>query len=255
MKTRHIMILGIIASAWLSLGVASARAGFITNGGFESGLAGWTSVDLAGSDGTFFSQVGTLSPVNGDPVPAPPEGLMAAMTDAGAPGSHVLYQDFVVPTSLSTDQVLFFASLFIGNRADRFAIATPPTLDFGLPGLARLNQRARVDFTKSGVDPFTLAPSDVLLTVFETKVGDALVSGYNRVSADVTSLFAGHPGETLRLRFAEVDNLAPLQFGVDDVQLNRVPEPASVAIVAVFTMLAGASTCRLSRGRSRGHAT
>jgi len=47
-----------------------------------------------GSEGSFFSQSGSVSPINGDPVP-PPEGTKAAMTDAQGPGSHVLYQDFV----------------------------------------------------------------------------------------------------------------------------------------------------------------
>jgi hypothetical protein len=69
----------------------------IANGGFEAGLTSWTKSDQLGSEGTFFSQSGTSSPVNGDPVPAPPEGTKAAMTDAEGPGSHVLYQDFVEP--------------------------------------------------------------------------------------------------------------------------------------------------------------
>ena len=62
----------------------------LTNGGFESGFAGWSRADALGSDGTFSIQTGTLSPVNGDPVPAPPGGTRAAMSDGGAPGSHVL---------------------------------------------------------------------------------------------------------------------------------------------------------------------
>ena len=76
----------------------------------------WTRADQLGSDGTFSLQAGTLSPVNGDPVPAPPGGTYAAMTDAQGPGSHVLYQDFVVSASSAT---LSF-DLFIGNRADAF---------------------------------------------------------------------------------------------------------------------------------------
>src|SRR3954469_20032278 len=78
------------------LPVASARATVIANGSFESGLSNWFRADQVGSDGTFFVQSGTSSPVNGDPVPAPPAGVSAAMTDAQGPGSHVLYQDFLV---------------------------------------------------------------------------------------------------------------------------------------------------------------
>jgi hypothetical protein len=47
------------------------------------------------------------------------------MTDAGGPGSHVLFQDLVA----SAAQLSF--DLFIGNRAGRFA--TPNFLDFSTP--------------------------------------------------------------------------------------------------------------------------
>jgi len=33
----------------------------------------------------------------------------------------------------------------------------------------------------------------------------------------VTALFLAHPGQTLRLRFADVDNVSPFNLGVDDV--------------------------------------
>src|SRR5207248_142539 len=107
----------------------------ISNGGFEAGLASWTRVDQLGSEGTFFSQSGSASPVNGDPVPPPPQGIGAAMTEAQGPGSHVLYQDFVATPGAAA---LSFA-LFIGNRASQFA--TPASLDFSTP---TLNQQARV---------------------------------------------------------------------------------------------------------------
>jgi len=44
-----------------------------------------------------------------------------------------------------------------------------------------------------------------------------LVSGYTDFVVDVTPLFQAHPGETLRLRFADVDNVSPFNFGVDRV--------------------------------------
>src|SRR5690348_5469485 len=93
---------------------AHAASISINNGGFEAGLTGWTVVNEIGSDGTFFSQTGTASPVNGDTVPVPPQGVRAAMTDAEAGGSHVLYQDIVVPASLGTTLLTF--DLFVGNR-------------------------------------------------------------------------------------------------------------------------------------------
>ena len=57
-------------------------ASLIVNGGFESGFAGWTVADQIGSDGTFFIQSGTLSPVTMFPVPPPPQGTQAAITNA-----------------------------------------------------------------------------------------------------------------------------------------------------------------------------
>src|SRR5262245_36153965 len=136
------VLLSVLISCLFAAATASATP-LIFNGGFESGFASWVRADQIGSEGTFFLQTGTLSPLSGDPVPAPPEGMTAAMTDAFGPGSHVLYQDFIVA---GTGAFLSF-NLFIGNRADRFA--TPATLDFSTPSL---NQQARVDILKGGSD-------------------------------------------------------------------------------------------------------
>jgi len=204
-----------------------AHAANILNGGFELGFSGWTRADQLGSEGTFALQTGTTSPVNLNPVPAPPQGLTAAMTDAQGPGSHVLYQDFTV-TGVAGPTTLNF-SLFIGNRDTAFF--TPSTLDFSTPAL---NQRARVDILAGGTDPFSIAASDVLLTAYQTLPGDALVSGYTNFSVDVAALLNAHIGETLRLRFAEVDNVSIFQFGVDNVSFATpaaVPEPSSGILV------------------------
>jgi len=175
-----------------------------------------------------------VSPVNGNTVPSPPGSLNAAMTDSFGPGSHVLYQDFLVPA----EGALLSFSLFIGNRADRFA--TPATLDFSTP---TLNQQARVDILRAGPDPFTVAAVDILLNLYRTQVGDPLVSGYNTLNFDLTSLFSANVGQTLRLRFAETDNLSAFQFGVDNVQLETAttaPEPQSILLLGtgVLALLA-----------------
>ena len=215
---------GLLAIACLP---AVHAAPLIVNGGFESGFTGWTRADQVGSEGTFSIQSGTASPLLGDPVPTPPAGSNAAMTDAEGPGAHVLYQDFVAAAGPAT---LSF-QLFIGNRGDRFA--TPATLDFSI---AAINQQARVDILKAGADPFSLAAGDILLTLFTTPVGSDLVTGYNTVSTDISALLAANDGQTLRLRFAETDNLAPFQMGVDDVRIrgaNVVPEPGSYALAGL----------------------
>jgi hypothetical protein len=212
-----------IAALLAAAAAVPAHAGLITNGSFESGFAAWTSVDQLGSDGAFFVQSGAASPVNGMPVPAPPSGTFAAMTDAQAGGSHVLYQDFVVPVALTSYTLGF--SLFLNNGADAFY--TPSTLDWATPVL---NQQARVDIIRTSADPFSVAGGDILQTIYQTNVGDPLTSGYNSLTFDVTALLQANQGATLRLRFSEVDNVSFFQMGVDGVDIvsgtpnQNVPE-------------------------------
>ncbi len=206
---------------------AAWAAPIIVNGGFENDFTGWTLADQPGSLGTFMVQSGAASPVLGDPVPAPPQGGKAAMSDAEGPGAHVLYQDFLASAGPAT---LSF-QLFIGNRSDAFS--TPDTLDFSIPGI---NQQARIDILKTGADPFSVAAADILLTLFTTPVGSDLVTGYNTVSTDISALLAANAGQNLRLRFAETDNFGPFQMGVDNVQITAaavVPEPASYALAGL----------------------
>jgi len=195
-------------------------ADLISNGGFESGLSGWTEADQLGSEGTFFLQNGTTSPVLGLSVPAPPEGVTAAMSDGAGPGSHVLYQTFTL-TSPTAAATLGF-DLFIGNRAeDDQKFYSPDTLDFSTP---TLNQQARVDILAAGADPFSVNGGDVLLKLFQTQPGDAPISGYSHFSLDLTSLLNANLNQTLTLRFAEVDNVGPFQLGVDNVSLQTSTE-------------------------------
>jgi glucose/arabinose dehydrogenase len=80
----------------------------------------------------------------------------------------------------------------------------------------------------------------VLLNLYQTKVGDPLISGYNTITADVSALLAAHAGETLRLRFAETDNLLTFQLGVDNVRFDTIPEPMSILLFgAALVLLAG----------------
>src|SRR5215471_17796729 len=118
MKT--LLLLALIASS------SYVRANLITNGDFESGLTTWTVTNEVGSSAgsNWFSQTGNISPTSGFAVPPPPQGLRAAMTDQGGPGSHVLIQSFVVPGGSTSVELSFL--LFIGNRAAAFV--TPNSL-------------------------------------------------------------------------------------------------------------------------------
>jgi hypothetical protein len=210
-----------------------APAASINNGGFESGFAGWTRADQVGSDGTFALQTGAASPVNGTAVPAPPGGSTAAMTDAQGPGSHVLYQTFMVTAPVP--QAMLSFDLFIGNRAAAFS--TPNSLDFATPAL---NQQARVDILAGGADPFSVSAADLLMNLFQTTTGDALVSGYSHHASDITTLLNSHLNTPLTLRFAETDNVFTFQLGVDnvDIQETAVPEPSSLWLLVAGGLFA-----------------
>lgn len=238
--------LGVAAGLLCGPAPDAQAALLIANGGFESGLAGWSIANQAGGDGSFFVQSGAASPVNGDAVPTPPGGSQAAMTDGAGPGAHVLYQDFVAAAAMAT---LRF-DLYIGNRADRFA--SPDSLAFDLTsqaGAQTLNQQVRVDILATGADPFSVAAADVLMSLVRSLPGDALESGYTTVSTDISALLAAHDGQTLRLRFAETDNLAPLQLGVDNVAITTtaVPEPGALALTGLALALATMATRRRRR--------
>jgi hypothetical protein len=229
--TQHsLAFFGVLLAASGS-SIASAQD-LISNGGFETGFAGWTRVDQLGSDGSYALQTGTLSPVNGFTVPGPREGLRAAMSDSAGPGSHALYQDFVVPAFVPGATLKF--SIFVNNGATAFS--TPNSLDFSTPAL---NQQARVDILRANADPFSLAPADVLLNAFQTALNSPLVTGYNDFTIDVGALLAANAGQTLRLRFAEVDNVNFFNFGVDAVSLTIIPAPATLGLLGIGVLAAG----------------
>lgn len=240
MRTLILRAIGICAVA---AQLTVAQADVIVNGGFESGLSSWTRTDYIGSDGTFSSQSGTLSPQNGFTVAAPVEGSFAAMTDQAAGGAHVLYQDFVVPVGAFLWQMNF--SLYINNGATTFH--SPATLDWAATdrtGANVLNQQARVDLMRDGADAFSVAAGDVLQNLFHTSPGDPAVSGYTAHGVDVTATLLAMQGQTVRLRFAEADNVSFFNFGVDLVSLEAIPEPGSIAGLATALLAAGLAARR-----------
>ena len=108
-KSIHFTAISILLIFCFFVPGAIQATPIILNGGFESGFTSWTRANQLGSEGSFLLQSGTLSPTNGDAVPPPPGGTFAAMTDAFGPGSHVLYQDFVVPSGNAALACISFA--------------------------------------------------------------------------------------------------------------------------------------------------
>lgn len=201
----------------------------ISNGGFETGLAGWTTLGIDVSPGEFplepsnlfYLQTGTATPISsimGGPeadiftVQAPSHGDFAAMSDQQGPGAAVLFQDFVVPTGVFSATLSF--NIYLKNNAGEFF--NPGTLD---PEVFP-NQQARVDVISSTGDPFTTEEEDILMNIFQTCRWDPTEFGYSTVTADLTCLLASHAGETLRLRFATANTEFYFEFAVDNVQLN-----------------------------------
>jgi hypothetical protein len=168
----------------------------ITNGSFElnggagsTTLTNWTTVDSGNGD--TYAQSGVTSPLSGFAVPAPTQGTFAAMTDQGGPGTHIFYQDFLVPFGIASGTLDF--DLFIGNRDGNFTPGNPLDHTAVSP-----NQLARVDILKGGSAPASILPADVLLNVYQTQAADPLVSGYTPINANLTALLQAHQGETLR---------------------------------------------------------
>ena len=229
---RGVLVAALVSSA-AALPAQVVNPGFETNGGAgTSTFAGWTVVDQPGSGGSWFVQAGTMTPMTGFVVPPPTEGTFAAMTDQVSPTSTILYQDIIVPGS---GGVLSF-DLFLNNVNG--AYFTPPTLDVTFPGD---NQQFRMDIMNTSA-PLTDVGSGVLLNVYQTKVGDPPVSGYGIVTANL-SMFAG---QTVRLRFAVVDNDEVLNAGIDNLQFgSAVPTLSPAMLIAFGVVLAGAAAWRL----------
>jgi len=218
-------------------GAGKMNVNIIANPGFEIGafaaapmdgvivsdyIPGWNVFNQAGSNGSFFIYPNPdvamgfgpgVSPISRFAVPDPPPGgVQAAMTDAGGQGSHILYQDFVVPVN----GVLRF-SLFINNQnidpiTMQTKFETPPSLDYQGAGN---NQQARVDLMDPLAPIQSVDPADVLLPLFPIPADPLANGGYLERVRDVSDF----TGQNVRLRFAEVDNNDFFQFGVDEVSL------------------------------------
>lgn len=240
--TKFAAVAAGLALATLSGGAAAFE--LVQNGGFESNggagtstFANWTVVDQAGGSGSYFVQTGTTAPpLNPITVPVPPQGTFAAMSSQSGPGSHILYQDIAIPAGTS---VQFSALVYVNNQAAAFA--TPASLDYTVSP----NQQARIDIMDPAA-PVDSVTAGVLRNVYQTAVGNPLVSGYTVVAADL-SQFAG---STVRVRIAEVDNQSFFQFGVDAVSVSAsapVPTLGEWALVALTLMLAAAGVAALRR--------
>jgi hypothetical protein len=237
----HLVRRGPLAAAALSLFfVATLLAAPFLNPSFETnGGAGteiftsWTVTD-AGTGG-YYVQTGATSPLNAFAVASPTNGSFAAMTDQGGPGSHLLTQNITVT---SAEQVVRF-DLFIHNYALGGAFSSPATLDYTVSP----NQQFRADIMTTA-SPIDDVGAGVLLNLYQTKPGDPAISGYKQVSGSL----APFVGQTVRLRFAEVDNQGVFNAGVDNITTGvPVPTLSPVMLGLLAAALVAAALFLLKR--------
>ncbi len=203
----------------------------VTNGNFETGdFTGWTQQQLTG-EGAWFVYTGTFSPIDSDPILAPPEGTYAAVADQGEPDSNILYQDIDLPTGST---ITCSAIVYYMNEADEIMAAATnaftKSASSGVDVAGRVfvigdglsldfpNQQYRIDIMDPNAPPFDTG-NGVLLNLFQTEPGDPDSLGYTPINFDLTP-FAG---STVRIRAAVAVTIGPLQGSIDAVSCIAEP--------------------------------
>jgi hypothetical protein len=186
--------------------------GIPKNGDFETGaFQHWNVANQPGGEGDWFVYSGTTSPLSGFNIAAPPQGDFAATTDQTGPGTHVLYRNIKLEPGMRHELSFY---LYYRNRAGEFFPRN--TLDFTVEP----NQQYRVDLLRRKADPLTDNPDDILTRLFRTRAGDP-----NRLAPTLMTFnLTRFAGQTIRLRFAEVDNQLFFQASVDRVRVTSEPK-------------------------------
>lgn len=176
----------------------------LNNGDFELGnLSGWGRY-RAGNTNGWSAYTGKVSPQSGHKIKPPPQGKWAATSDQAGPSVQILYQDI----TLNGNYELNF-TLYLKNWA--YAFYSPQSLSYNLYP----NQQYRVDIVRPGAP--LLDVKDVLANVFQTNPGDNWKKSPTQFNVDLSPW----AGQTIRLRFAEVDNQLWFNASVDDIWLLR----------------------------------
>lgn len=208
----------LIAVAVLALAApAGASAARVVNGDFESGnLAGW-EVRRAVGAGNWFAYKGTAAPIEkdrGDEVQPPPQGTHAAIADQVQADTLLLFQDLRLEPG--SDYRLSLLAYF--NSYAAIAIPAPDTLSVDEEAIgSKANQQFRIDVIKPDAPLDSVAPGDVLRTLFRAQEGGPRAMKPSRFAAELGA-FAG---QTVRLRIAVAATEEVLYAGVDDVALTQ----------------------------------
>jgi len=202
---------------------AGAAAATVVNGGFETEGEGWVASSTNPEIGDFFIYEGTRPPFSDEsgqrgtaPVPAPPQGKRAAISDQLNASTMFLYQDVVLAPEAKHQ--LSLQTFYSSNRP--LAIPTPETLSTDEEEIGdQVNQQYRIDLVRPEAPLESIAPGDVLRTIFRTTQGDPLSMPPTRITANL-SAFAG---QTVRIRVAVAAGKEALNAGVDDVSVTSTP--------------------------------
>ncbi len=211
-------LLAIVALVLLAPGGAAAAT--VVNGDFEAGnLSGW-HVHQATGVGDWYPYAGTEPPIGGKqltaPVPAPPQGAFAAITDEANPDTVILYQD--IDLRAGYDHRLSLFAYY--SSQEPLALPTPDTLSVDDEVLgSQANQQYRIDVMKPSAPLESVDPADILRTLFRTRPGDPREVPPTRLSADL-SAFAG---QTVRLRVAVAAHEETFNGAIDDVAIESAP--------------------------------
>lgn len=237
MKRSPLFPFGLICCAALLAPTVSFAQ--VSNPGFETGdLSGWTAqtngsaLAITVAAGTTTTDAGTINPsLTND---------FYAYTSQTGPGSSFLVQDFTVQAG--TNRIFF--DVAINNAAGDFFVPDPLSFDFTGPP----NQQARFDILVPGAAIDTVNPADIIVTGFQTQPGDPLVQDWQRYDIDVTSELAPYEGQTVTLRFVQVDNQFFFNMAIDNLSVGATPpvttEPVVVptlqpAILVLLSLLIG----------------
>jgi hypothetical protein len=163
----------------------------IVNGGFETGdFAGWVLEDSG--VGTFVINDGTFDPSSPDGPLPPYDGNFSALSDQTGPGTHILYQEVILPASGNP------TLRWVDQIRNHGGVFEDP------------NQEYRVEIRDTD--------NNVLVTIFSTNPGDPLLQDWTPRSADLSTL----GGQTVRIAFIEQDNLGYFNVHIDDVRMTGV---------------------------------
>ncbi|MHB8584950.1 MAG: PKD domain-containing protein [Thermoplasmatota archaeon] len=208
-------------------GNGSSNGTQIANGGFETGnFQNWSVFANGCCEQGWFTYSGQRSPLTGINIHPPPRGNYAATTDEWGPSTMVLSQTFTVPTN--PNATLEFI-VYYQNWNGQFY--NPNNLSWmGAP-----NQQYRVDLMTANATPEDMRASDIVANVFHTAPGDPAFLQPTLVKFSL----AAYAGQTLQLRFANVDNEFYFEASVDDVRITTSPDPPcsapSIGITNTFT--------------------